>query len=250
MSRSVEVYFLPAETDENTFAGHTAIVVDLLRASTTIITALANGAREVIPAESPERAVSLRDEIGKVAVRLCGERGGEMIPGFDMGNSPREYTRDAIANRILLFASSNGSKAILAASEAEELAVGALINAAAVVQWAAGTQRDCVILCAGKQGEFSGEDAACAGYLVSLLGASGYTPGNDGARAVLAFAKEAQGDWLAFVKATDHGQYLMELGYGADFPVVVDLNRVPVVPILRDNKLVLQGRPVEVWPCT
>jgi len=218
----------------------------LLRASTTIVTALHSGAREVIPAAAPERAVSLRDEIGKASVRLCGERGGEMIPGFDMGNSPREYTPEAVKNRTLLFASSNGSKAILAAADAEALAVGALINIRSVVRWVTDEARDCVILCAGKLGAFSAEDAACAGYMVSLLTSHGFEPGNDGARAAVNIAGEASGDWLAFIKSTDHGRYLLELGYGADFPVVAAVDSCPLVPVMREGKIVALARPVEV----
>jgi len=246
MTRTAEVYFLPSETDEETFEGKTAIVVDLLRASTTIVTALHSGAREVIPTSTPERAVALRDEIGKAAVRLCGERGGEMIPGFELGNSPREYTPEAVKDKTLLFASSNGSTAILAAREAAQLAVGALVNFEAVVSWAAETAADIVVLCAGKLGMFSAEDAACAGHIVTALKAKGYVPGNDGARVAIEVAREAAVDWPSFVAGTDHGRYLISLGFRADLPVVTALDSTPLVPVWRDGKLVRLTSPVEV----
>jgi len=91
MNRSVEVCFLPGELEESWLTGRTVIVVDLLRASTTIAHALFNGARDVIPVESPEKARELRDSIGRDAALLCGERSGVKIDGFDLGNSPFEY---------------------------------------------------------------------------------------------------------------------------------------------------------------
>jgi 2-phosphosulfolactate phosphatase len=244
MTGTVEVFFLPHETDDSTFAGKSAVVVDLLRASTTIVTALDHGAREVVPIAAPERAVSLRDDLGKAAVKLCGERNGEMIPGFDLGNSPREYTREAVADKILLFASSNGSAAFLAASPARRMAVGALVNATAVVDWVCQEDLDCVILCAGKLGQFSLEDAACAGYFVRALARRGFVPANDAAIVALLAHMSVANDWQTFLEKTDHGRYLAGLGFGADFPIVAAIDSVPLVPVWAGNKIVRAVHPV------
>lgn len=238
MSRKVDVHFLPAETSAEDFIGRTTVVVDLLRASTTIATALARGARDIIPAESPERAMELRNAIGRSSTLLCGERKGEMIPGFDLGNSPREYTAERVGDKRLIFASSNGSAAILAASEATRMCVGALVNARAVIRWVESHDDDCAILCSGKLGRFSGEDAACAGYFVTALEPHGFMATNDGARAAARLAAIVGDHWLEFLASTDHGGYLLELGFGADFPVVCDVNSLDVLPVWHENRLV------------
>ena len=238
MPRTIDVYFLPAETSAQDFAGRAAIVVDLLRASTTIATALAAGARDVIPAESPERAMELRNAIGRASTLLCGERKGEMIPGFDLGNSPREYAADAVGDRRLIFASSNGSAAILAASESARMCVGALINARAVIRWAEDGADNCVILCSGKLGRFSSEDAACAGHFVLALQERGFALANDGARTAALLASSIRGRWLEFVRATDHGAYLSHLGFAADFPVVCAVDSLDILPVWHENRLI------------
>lgn len=238
MPRTVAVYFLPAETSAQDFAGRAAIVVDLLRASTTIATALAAGARDVIPAESPERAMELRNGIGRASTLLCGERKGEMIPGFDLGNSPRDYTPAVVGEKHLIFASSNGSAAILAASDAERLCVGALVNAGPVIRWVEAGTDDCVILCSGKLGQFAAEDAACAGHFVLALQERGFALANDGARTAALLASSIRGRWRDFVGATDHGAYLSQLGFAADFPVVCAVDSLEALPVWHENRLI------------
>jgi len=242
MPRKVAVHFLRAETSSEDFLGRTAIVVDLLRASTTIATALANGARDVIPAGSPERAMELCNAIGRSSALLCGERNGEMIPGFDLGNSPREYAAQRVGDKRLIFASSNGSAAILTASDAGRMCVGALVNARAVIRWAESGKEDCVILCAGKLGRFAGEDAACAGHFVLALEQRGFAAANDGARTAARLASSLRGRWLEFLRSTDHGAYLCALGFAADFPVVCAVDSLDVLPVWHENRLVAMAR--------
>jgi len=149
------------------FKGATCVVIDVLRASTTLVKALSVGAGEIYIAESPERAFKLRDELGGDTL-LCGERYGIIIPGFDLGNSPYEYTLETVAGKRLIFASTNGSATLLACSAADEILIGGFVNLTAIVEEL--SRADVALLaCSGKLGRFCIEDAVCAGMIIDRL---------------------------------------------------------------------------------
>ena len=158
----VHVAFTPDE-------GETApvgIVVDVLRASSTIVQALDSGYRRVLCCAEVDEAFALRDELGEGA--LAGERLAASIPGFDFGNSPREMV-EPIAETLIL-TTTNGTRAIVAAaSRCETVFVGSLLNLDAVVAAANARARDVVVLCAGVDGKRSEDDAYCAGRMIELL---------------------------------------------------------------------------------
>jgi 2-phosphosulfolactate phosphatase len=144
----------------------TGIVIDVIRATSTICQALAAGYERVLCAAEVEEAFALRDELGGV---LGGERGNVLVPGFDLGNSPREYVEPR--GETLILTTTNGTRAILsaAAAGAETVLVGSLLNLEAVAVAAAGGG-DVEVVCAGLQGRFTIDDAYCAGRMVELLG--------------------------------------------------------------------------------
>lgn len=238
MPQQVRVCFLPSELEAEPAFPTCVVVIDLLRASTTICHALANGAVEVIPVETPAQAQELRQSMGREKVLLCGERVGVKIEGFDLGNSPSEYTHDTVAGKKLIFCSSNGSGALLAARGAHRLAMAGLVNARLVLNWLASEPGDVCLVCSGKLGAFCAEDAACAGYLAAKLLGQGYTPGNDAVRTALLLAAHANRGWHAFLEGTDHGQYLKGLGFGPDLSVAAAVDSVNVVPEWSADRLV------------
>jgi len=186
----------------------TAVIIDVLRATSTLTQALANGASRVIEAATVDEAIALgRGHPGSL---LCGEREGRIIPGFDLGNSPFEYTSERVAGRTLVFASTNGSQALrLAAGRTRILA--AFVNLSAVIERLLGAP-EIVIVCSGKLGEPSIEDTACAGLLVRRLRDHGGEP--VGAEAALA-ERAAPDDAAALsvlVEGSEHGRYLASLG--------------------------------------
>ena len=159
----VHVAFTPAETA----AAPTGIVVDVLRATSTIVQALASGYRRVLCCAEVEEARSLRAARGDGV--LAGERLCVRIPGFDLGNSPREFT-DPDGTTVIL-TTTNGTRAIVtAAARCERVFAGSLLNLDAVVSAARKTGDDVAIICAGVQGEFAMDDAYCAGRLAEVLG--------------------------------------------------------------------------------
>jgi len=185
-----------------------AVVIDVLRATTTLTVALAHGALRVVPVEGREQALALRAR--QPGVLLCGERGGVKIPGFDLGNSPEEYGAEAVAGRTLVFASTNGSRAMLACAGCGIRLLGAFVNASAVVDSLSG--RPFVLLaCAGKEGRFGLEDAACAGWLCQALEARGARIEGAAARLAHALAPRGAGEIQALLQGSVHGRALRAL---------------------------------------
>jgi 2-phosphosulfolactate phosphatase len=205
--------------------GATAVIVDVLRATTTLTTALANGARGVLPASSPEEAFALKRR--HPAALICGEREGRKVAGFDLGNSPLEYPPDVVAGRTLIFASTNGSIAMRRAARARRRLLAAFVNASAVVV-ALARERDVVIVCAGKLGRFSLEDMLLAGWLCARLVEGGATLESPAARLARALAPRDESEVRALVQGASHGRYLRTLGpdFAADVEVCCRLDSI------------------------
>jgi len=163
----VDVAFTPAALAPATLHGATALVVDVLRASTSIITALANGCAAIVPLADPEDG--RRRAARAPGALVAGERHGEPLAGFDLGNSPLEFTAERVAGRTIFFTTSNGTEALLAARPAAEIGVAAFVNLTAAAGWAAAAARNVVVACAGDVGQRSLEDEICAGLLVDRL---------------------------------------------------------------------------------
>jgi len=185
-----------------------AVVIDVLRATTTLTVALANGAARVVPVAGIEPAFAWKAR--DPGVLLCGERDGFKVPGFDLGNSPAEYGQAAVAGRTLVFASTNGSRAMLACAGCGVRLLGAFVNASAVV--AALEGRAFVRLaCAGKQGSFALEDAACAGWLCAALAARGARIEGGQARLAASLAPADVAGIRALLQGSAHGRTLRGL---------------------------------------
>ncbi len=167
MSPCLNVYSLPHVVQPEEMAGGSVVVIDVLRASTTICHALVAGAAEVIPCVEVDEAKRIAADLpGKVL--LGGERKGLPIDGFDLGNSPSEYTHERVADATLVFTTTNGTRALNHARLADRVLMGAFVNASAVVRQLL-DQKQIHILCAGTNGEYSEDDILLAGFLVQRL---------------------------------------------------------------------------------
>jgi len=186
-----------------------AVAIDVLRATTTLAVARANGAARIVPFATTPEAIAFRDRTpGTLA---CGEREGRIVPGFDLGNSPLEFTRERVAGKTLAFASTNGSRALLAAARCRRRLLGSFAALSAVVE-ALADERDIWLVCAGKLGAFAIEDAACAGTIVARLVQRGSEPANVEARLSRDLACAGAAEVRAIVTGCDHGRWLSTLG--------------------------------------
>lgn len=237
----IDVALTLEETGGTPLAGVTVVVLDVVRASTTIVAALAGGARAVVPVGSPEEARTRARTWDGGPVLVGGERGGNPPPGFDCGNSPAEYTPERVAGRTVIFTTTNGTRALLAVQAASRVSVGGFVNAAAVARWARAEPGDVLLVCAGERGRFCLEDAVCAGLLVSRLEqANGAL--TDSARAARALWARYAGDLPAMLAEATWAQALVAQGRGSDLPLCIALDTYDVVPVARDGALVAGER--------
>src|SRR5262245_39566508 len=165
----VDVFFAPQEVAAADVANRAVAVVDVLRASTTIAVALANGARAVIPLASGEEVVSRAKSLAKSEVKLAGERKMQPIPGFDLGNSPLEFTKEVVEGKTILMSTTNGTSAILSVQGARDVMIASYVNFSAVLSMLRAALRggtDVAIVCAGHEKHYAIEDSACAGLFV------------------------------------------------------------------------------------
>jgi 2-phosphosulfolactate phosphatase len=218
----------------------TYVVIDILRASTTICTALANGAREVIPFGTVDEARNARERDEWHNALLCGEREAKKLPGFDLGNSPTDYTPEVVGGRSLLFASTNGSVAMATAPAKATVLVGGLVNTTAVADKIAELDQTTVIACSGKFGQFALEDAVGAGAIISKLWerAEGLELVDDGAMAAQAIWDQYKEDPSVAMWQCRHGMYLIQMGFGSDLSLCSAVDSHSVVPVMSDGRLV------------
>ena len=164
----LNVYALPRLVAPEELAGSTVVVIDVLRASTTIVHAMAAGAREVIPCVGVEEARRIAADFSPGEAVLGGERNGLRIDGFDLGNSPSEYTAQTVEGRALVFTTTNGTRAMAVCRQAARVLIGAFVNAGAVCDRLAAEER-IDLLCSGTRGEVGRDDVLLAGLLVERL---------------------------------------------------------------------------------
>lgn len=194
----VDVVFTPDEAG----AAPTGVVIDVIRATSTICQALAAGYQRVFCAAEVEEARALREALGEGV--LGGERNAVRIPGFDLGNSPREYVQPA--GETLILSTTNGTRAVVAAAErCERVFIASLLNLAGVVEAARAAGEDVVVVCAGVQGTLALDDAFVAGRIVELLG----WERTDAAEAAARLVTTWSGAEEAF-RASKSGRNLME----------------------------------------
>jgi 2-phosphosulfolactate phosphatase len=241
----IDVSFSANHFDELQLRDKNIVVIDVLRASTTTIAALAQGAREIIPVANIESAVKISGSLfGEVTLR-GGERSGKMIEGFNLGNSPLEYTEATVKGKSIIYCTTNGSVAMSKSRYARNLLIAGFVNMSAVVQSLKELNNDFLILCAGHSGtsgNFSLEDAVCAGMIVTRLQKLELLSLEltDGARAAQVLYKSFGRSILKMMKTTDHGKYLVEIGYAGDLEICSGIDTLPVLPQLSGTVIKLK----------
>jgi len=235
----LDCYLTPSEVTEAILKGREVVIIDVLRSCTSMAYALLNGAEKIIPAATVEAATKLMSSLDKASTLLCGEREGKKVSGFDLGNSPLEYTREAVAGKTLVFASTNGTKLMSRGIKAEEQLVCSFVNVGQVIARLRSQGMEPVILCSGTNGRFSMEDTVCAGMVAhGLMKDSADTwELNDGAKAALVLNEKWGSDTYGVVSGSSHGKYLLELGFGLDLEVCSRVDSVPVLCVLKEGRI-------------
>ena len=235
----IDVHFTPLGLSGDA-TGRGVIVLDVLRSTTTIVMALANGAKAVVPAASSEEAVRMTSNLQKDSFLLAGERKSVKIPGFALGNSPREMTPEAVAGKTVFLATTNGTPALVACAEGGPVLVGGPINFTALTERAREiftTRSELTIVCAGRERQFALEDAYTAGRIVKAVkkGIRKITL-NDAATVALDLTTEYT-TWGAAFEASDAARQLMDADLGDDVAFCAKADRCAVVPTYADRRI-------------
>jgi len=237
----ISTYRLPQDVPVHFCRNKTAVIIDVLRATTTIVTALRNGARSVIPVSEVEEAVELSRNFPAGERVLAGERMAVQIDGFDLSNSPLEFTEERVGDKAVFLTTTNGTRAIQM-TQAAEVLIGALINATATGQYLAGQERDVVIICAGTLGHFSMEDTVAAGAIIHAIkdiDPSAQTDDFSLASLLLYRHCGTEKEMHALLEQTQHYRRLKELGLIGDLDHCLKQDSMPLLAAYEDGSVSL-----------
>lgn len=218
------------------FHHKTAVVIDVLRATSTIGAALSAGAASVLPAETVMDAKSLQ----RPGDLLGGERFCRRIAGFDLGNSPSEYDSDTVKGRRIILTTTNGTRAIHKSTRADHVIAASLLNAEACAACALELKRDVVVMCAGSHDEFAIEDGLCAGLLLHHLREQGTVAveTDDFGTAMASLYGDNRDNIENILAYSASGKRLIKLGQRNDIAYCAGVNTLSVVPYLSGDVLV------------
>ncbi|MGI6536962.1 MAG: 2-phosphosulfolactate phosphatase [Caldicoprobacterales bacterium] len=232
----LNVYAVPDSVSDKDLKDKIVVIIDVLRATSTILAALANGCKEVIPAVEIEEVINMSKNYEKDSFLLCGERNIDAIDGFHLSNSPLEYTADVVAGKTLLMTTTNGTRAIRKAADADEVLLCSMTNVEAVAEYIHNRQKDTVFICAGTDGQFSTDDVVTAGVVISRLAEMvDELELSDLAFVARKIYESSAGDLHGLLKNTLHYKRLIEFGLEKDIEYCLTLNAAPVVAVYKDG---------------
>jgi 2-phosphosulfolactate phosphatase len=211
------------------------VIIDVFRATSTIAAALHNGAAYVHPVASVEECI----ELGKCTPNslTAGERDGKVAPGLEYGNSPLEYPRSFVENRPLVLTTTNGTRLLHMVQDADDIITGSFLNLSAVCDFLVAQKKNVLLGCAAWKDRFNLEDTLFAGAVVSRIGKH-FDINCDSARAADHLFQQSGRDYISFLRQSSHYKRLSAFGLEEDMEYCTTPDLHPVVPILRDGKLV------------
>lgn len=234
MPAAIDVVFTPDLLPFSDLTGKTVVVADILRATTTITFAVANGATAITPVLTPEDAFRLA--ANQPNTLIGGERSGLKVEGFDLGNSPREYVETVVSGRQIVLTTTNGTRTLQACRAAEQVLVGSFFNLSAIVDQLAQVEGELVIACSGREGGFCTEDTVFAGACVAALGETQLT---DAAETAKILYQTHRDDLFGMLRNCYHGRSLARIGLEEDLEFCAQMDLVDVVPRLVDGRIIV-----------
>lgn len=233
--KHVEVCFTPGEYDYYKDEYEIVVVIDVLRATSAICSAFQNGVKALIPVPTVEEA----KEYQAKGYLVGAERKGQIVEGFDFGNSPYSYMKPELVDQEVVLSTTNGTKAIDVAKDAETVVIGALNNLDALCDWLIKQNKNTLCLCSGWQDKFNLEDTICAGAIMDkLLETGSYTSDEDSSIAAKYLYLSAKDNYMGYLKSSSHRRRLKNLNLNEDIKYCLTPNTTDVIPILKDGKLV------------
>ena len=233
--KHVEVCFTPGDYEYFKGKSEIVVVIDVLRATSAICAAFQNGIKSIIPVATIEEA----REYQKKGYLVGAERKGQIVEGFDFGNSPYSYMKDELKGKEVVLSTTNGTKALSIVSDAPIVVVGALNNLDALCEWLALQDKNVLCLCSGWQDKFNLEDTICAGAISDKLISTGkFKSDEDSSIAAKYLYLSAWDNPLGYLKSSSHRKRLKNLNLNEDIKYCLTPNKTNVIPILKNGKLV------------
>lgn len=233
--RTIEVCLSPELIHQYDLAGKTVVVVDIFRATSCIVTGLANEVSAVKPVAEVDECLAL----GNQGYLMAGERGGIMVGGFDMGNSPFEYQAEEVKGRKIVISTTNGTQAIAKSADAAEIIIGAFLNLEAVSEYLLETKNNVVIHCAGWKGTVNLEDTLFAGALIDECGEELKAIGDEALLAHQLYIGNHE-NLYGIAKQSSHAERLAGFGIENDLEFCMTENEYEIVPQLVDGELIVK----------
>ncbi len=233
MSREIEVCLSPVLIPSYKIDGRIVVVIDIFRATSSICYGIENGATEIIPVASVEECMSF-DGKGYL---LAAERNGEVVNGFDFGNSPFSYTKEKVAQKKVVLTTTNGTHAIQQAKAADKIIIGSFLNLDSLCNWLALQNQDVLLLCSGWKNKFNLEDTLFAGAVVHQL-KNNFNHYCDAAIAAEDMYLLAKDNLRQYLYKSSHSQRLKELNIEDDIQFCLKQNICKTIPVLEKGKLV------------
>lgn len=235
MKKRVEVCLSPRDFDLYSEGFEIIVVIDVLRATSAICAGLANGVKSIIPVDSIEKALEYKNK----GYLVGAERKGEIVKGFDFGNSPFSYMNPKFKGQEIVLTTTNGTKSLDVAKDAETVVVGSFLNLNYLNEWLLQSKKNILCLCSGWQDKFNLEDTICAGAICDYLISSGeYTSTEDSSIAAKYLFQSAEKNNLGYLKSSSHRRRLKNLNLNEDIKYCLTPNQTNVIPILIDGKLI------------
>jgi 2-phosphosulfolactate phosphatase len=233
----IEIQLVPSPPNPNLVSDRVVVVIDVLRATSVMVHAMLQGALEIIPVATVEEAFQMVKTFPSGATLLGGERGSKKIPGFDLGNSPKEYVAERVSGRKLILTTTNGTKAFHLVSSGKEILVGSFFNIGAIAQRCLGLDKDLFIFPSGDEGGFSLEDTICGGMLVDLITKKRQKPVSltDASQCARILYKRFEANLLEAFHLSLHGKELINRGFGEDLIYCTQINITDIVPEFKNG---------------
>lgn len=237
-----DVFITGRSFQEDEVKGKTIVVIDVLRASSTMTVALGQGARGIIAVPDMGAASMMASKLDPRSFLLCGERDGRKIEDYHFGNSPLEYLEAGarLRNKTLIFNSTNGAPTLARCAGAKQVLIGCFLNAGAVLRYLRNQPaEDVIFVCSGWKSRLSLEDTLCAGYLLNgLLGPQRPEHAPDGTQVALAVFDRYQHDIPAAIAGSNHADRLRRLGATADLAFCSRLDETDLLPVRQEGMFV------------
>jgi 2-phosphosulfolactate phosphatase len=235
MTNDLHVCLSPALLSLYNVEEYIVVIVDIFRATSSICYGIENGAEAIIPVAEIDECLAYRDK--QTGYLLAAERNGEVVAGFDFGNSPFSYTKEKVAGKTVVLTTTNGTQALHLSRSAKKVVIGSFLNLTALCNWLKTQNENILLVCAGWKNNFNLEDTLFSGAVVEQLKFGDYKT-DDPAIAANDLYQSGKNDLNAYLAKTSHSERLKKLGIEADIAFCLNVDITTAIPVLEGERLI------------